>query len=250
MRCSIRVPGNAREVVDRKLGPSLSPDPPVPAIPAVKGRLVRNGEGKYLSVEEVAPAQHAQQVDGQQVRVSPHVLIAARPCNRGRRRRSVRRHRHRGWEGKMKEAARHQNRSFTTGSPFPSHQPAAICEVTWLMANCPLGVRTSVPADPLTLVTSFCNTHRAALLAVSPWPNRSQIVFATATRMMLSPHPVIDTAPASLSAYTPQPIIGVSPTRPGSMRSIPVEAPAATVPARSSATAPTVPCRSPSWPSA
>src|SRR5215472_1457842 len=60
--------------------------------------------------------------------------------------------------------------------------------------------------------------------------------------MKYSPSPVPDTAQDSLLAYVPAPISGVSPTRPLCLLvRPPVEVAAARLPARSSATAPTVP---------
>src|SRR5436309_1895407 len=62
--------------------------------------------------------------------------------------------------------------------------------------------------------------------------------------MMASPSPVHDTPPIELSAYVPQPISALSPTRPGSLPMVPpVDVAAAMVPLRSRATAPTVPPR-------
>eukprot|EP00966_Prymnesium_polylepis_P308958 7139131-Prymnesium_polylepis.1 len=64
---------------------------------------------------------------------------------------------------------------------------------------------------------------------------------ARQTRMIASPWPVQLTAPASLSAYTPPPTMGESPTRPGSLHEMPpVEVAAARLPSASNATAPTV----------
>ena len=61
--------------------------------------------------------------------------------------------------------------------------------------------------------------------------------------MKNSPCPVPEIAQVALSANVPAPISGLSPTRPGSFAVIPpVEVAAATVPSRSHATAPTVPC--------
>src|SRR5437867_8898208 len=60
--------------------------------------------------------------------------------------------------------------------------------------------------------------------------------------MIASPSPVHDTPPSELSAYVPQPISALSPTRPGRLPSVPpVDVAAATVPCRSRAVAPTVP---------
>jgi hypothetical protein len=60
--------------------------------------------------------------------------------------------------------------------------------------------------------------------------------------MMCSPVPVKEIATWS-SAQVPGPIIGVSPTRPSIFMNVPpVEVAAASVPDKSSATAPTVPC--------
>src|SRR6266508_3307370 len=62
--------------------------------------------------------------------------------------------------------------------------------------------------------------------------------------MMASPSPVHDTPPIELSAYVPQPIRALSPTRPESFPMVPpVDVAAAMVPLRSRATAPTVPPR-------
>src|SRR5215813_10629876 len=60
--------------------------------------------------------------------------------------------------------------------------------------------------------------------------------------MIASPSPVHETPPSVLSAYVPLPIRAESPTRPGSLPTMPpVDVAAAIVPWRSSATAPTVP---------
>uniref|UniRef100_A0A182KIF1 Uncharacterized protein n=1 Tax=Anopheles christyi TaxID=43041 RepID=A0A182KIF1_9DIPT len=60
--------------------------------------------------------------------------------------------------------------------------------------------------------------------------------------MMISPSPVSDTPPIVLSAYVPDPMIGVSPTRPTRFPvTPPVEVAAAMFPPASIATAPTVP---------
>jgi len=60
--------------------------------------------------------------------------------------------------------------------------------------------------------------------------------------MIASPLPVQDAPPSVLSAYVPHPMSALSPTRPGRLPTMPpVEVAAATVPWRSSATAPTVP---------
>src|SRR5205807_9240750 len=68
--------------------------------------------------------------------------------------------------------------------------------------------------------------------------------WATLQRMKNSPVPVQETATESLSAYVPAPMIGESPTRPYCLFVVPpVDVPAARLPAASSATAPTVPCR-------
>src|SRR5262249_55290652 len=70
----------------------------------------------------------------------------------------------------------------------------------------------------------------------------SSVRRASVTRMMASPSPVHDTPPSVLSAYVPHPMSAESPTRPGSLPDVPpVDVAAAMVPARSSATAPTVP---------
>ena len=61
--------------------------------------------------------------------------------------------------------------------------------------------------------------------------------------MIRSPWPVVDAAPVRLSAYSPAPMNGESPTRPGGLNGIPpVDVPAARLPARSRAIAPTVSC--------
>ena len=60
--------------------------------------------------------------------------------------------------------------------------------------------------------------------------------------MNISPLPVADTATLSFSAQVPAPISGESPTRPNRLLvRPPVDVAAARLPARSSATAPTVP---------
>src|SRR6185436_2728059 len=65
---------------------------------------------------------------------------------------------------------------------------------------------------------------------------------ATVQRMKYSPVPVAETATESFAAYVPAPMTGESPTRPNSLLVVPpVDVPAARLPSRSSATAPTVP---------
>ncbi len=62
--------------------------------------------------------------------------------------------------------------------------------------------------------------------------------------MKASPSPVDEMATTPSRAYTPAPMMGLSPTRPSAWPVIPpVDVAAATRPAVSRATAPTVPCR-------
>src|SRR3989304_5841298 len=69
----------------------------------------------------------------------------------------------------------------------------------------------------------------------------SQTCLARTRRMAISPIPVAEQAPASLSAYVPAPIRGVSPILPGHFSAKPpVEVEAAVFPCFSNATAPTV----------
>src|SRR5215207_5626512 len=71
-------------------------------------------------------------------------------------------------ECEMKDDARHRQRPLTTGSPRPSHQPAATRGVTWLIANCPSGARTNAPARPRTRSRSVCKAVRAAAAGAAP----------------------------------------------------------------------------------
>jgi len=98
-------------------------------------------------------------------------------------------------KGQVKECVLHENCPRTVGWPVPFHHPAAIWDVTCLMANRPSGERTKAPADPRIRDTSMRNTCRAATAGLSPIARRSQMVLAIARRMMPSPIPVIDTAP-------------------------------------------------------
>ncbi len=69
----------------------------------------------------------------------------------------------------------------------------------------------------------------------------SQAYLARTRRMATSPMPVVEQAPAWLSAYVPLPISGVSPILPGSFSAKPpVDVAAAVLPSLSKATAPTV----------
>ena len=57
------------------------------------------------------------------------------------------------------------------------------------------GAADSAPAAPSILVTSFFRTACAAMAGLFPSASRSQISLATATRIIPSPIPVIETAP-------------------------------------------------------
>src|SRR5687768_10568490 len=103
-------------------------------------------------------------------------------------------------KGQMKQNTAHVQRPLTTGLPEPLHQPAVICGVTWAIVKRPSAVITNVPAAPSIRETRSCNTLVAAIEGLLPCARRSQIAFATASRMMPSPWPVIDTAPLRLSA--------------------------------------------------
>jgi hypothetical protein len=66
----------------------------------------------------------------------------------------------------MKQDAAHIQRPLTLGFADPSHQPAAMCGVTWVIENSPSVVNTNVPAAPSIRETSWRNTVHAARLGL------------------------------------------------------------------------------------
>src|SRR5262245_42880371 len=103
-------------------------------------------------------------------------------------------------KGQMKQDTAHLQRPLTVGLPDPSHQPAAMCGVTCAIENRPSLIITNVPAAPWIRETNWRRAVVAASFGAWPAASRSQMVFASARRIMPSPCPVMDTAPLRLSA--------------------------------------------------
>src|SRR5947209_8509799 len=102
-----------------------------------------------------------------------------------------------------------------------------------------MAIRPPVPP----IFATFSNAPAAAESTdLPPYCTDAEMSCATTDRMKYSPSPVHETAQVSLLAYVPAPIIGESPILPNLLFEVPpVEVPAPRLPARSSATAPTVP---------
>ena len=100
------------------------------------------------------------------------------------------------------------------------------------------------PAWPLSICVAEVTAEAHALDADTPCRIMSQIVFEMTSFIATSPTPVAVAAPALLSAYSPEPICGVSPILPGIFKATPpVDEAAAKFPYSSNETAPTVSVR-------
>lgn len=113
--------------------------------------------------------------------------------------------------------------------------------VLWTAPIRHFGSIAIIPASPLSRFDASRTQRIAALSAGVSFSINEHIVLDNTSRTATSPNPVTVAAPERLSAYSPHPICGVSPIRPGSLSIMPpVEAAAAKLPSSSTATAPTV----------
>src|SRR5260370_268403 len=105
-----------------------------------------------------------------------------------------------------------------------------------------MAINPPVPPSFATLSSTIC---AASCNFIPRYSISAEMSCATTERIKYSPSPVAETAQVALFAYVPPPMMGESPTRPAFLFVVPpVEVAAARLPFLSSATAPTVPCRS------